>query len=163
MIRSPANERSGKDCASFRQLTRHQDRESGRRPPRAMSSASQEGRSMNGLPARTFLRLRPHAHVRESPEQVYGNPVFHIGRRPGILFAVVRVEGVRRRTSLVFDLTAPRVDARIALELARTPQTRGCAGRRRLRPLRIPQGDEMQGAWLRPGEPKIRQGFFCST
>jgi hypothetical protein len=117
---------------------------------------------MSGPPARTVLRFRRHSLVRESPEQVYGNPVFHIGRRPGILFVVVRVEGVRRRTSLVFDPTAPRADARIALELARMPQTRGCAGRR-LQPLRIPQGDAIQGAWLRPGEPKFVRAFLCST
>jgi hypothetical protein len=68
---------------------------------------------MSGRPGRTVLRFRPHSLVRESPEQVYGNPVFHIGSRPGILFVVVRVDGVRRRTSLYFDLAAPRVDARL--------------------------------------------------
>jgi hypothetical protein len=57
---------------------------------------------MSGHPARTFPRFRPHSLVRESPEQVYGNPVFHFGSRPGILFVVVRVDGVRRRTSLYF-------------------------------------------------------------
>ena len=90
---------------------------------------------MSDHPARTVPRLRPHLLVRELPEQVYGNPVFRIGSRAGILFVVVRVEGVRRRTSLIFNPAAPRVDARIALELARTPQTRGCTGRRRFQPL----------------------------
>ena len=83
---------------------------------------------MSGHPARSFPRFLPHSLVRESPEQVYGNPVFHFGSRPGILFVVVRVEGVRRRTSLIFNPAAPRVDAWIALELARTPQTCGRVG-----------------------------------
>ena len=90
-----------------------------------------------------------------SSEQVYGNPVFHIGSRLGILFVVVRVDGVRRRTSLYFGPAAPRVDARIALELARTPQTRGCAGRRRFQPLRIWQGDEIQEALAPPWRTNV--------
>ena len=117
---------------------------------------------MSGHPARSFPRFLPHSLVRESPEQVYGNPVFHFGSRPGILFVVVRVEGVRRRTSLIFNPAAPRVDAWIALELARTPQTRGCTGRLRFPHLRIPQGDEIQGALAPPWRTKIRQGFFSS-